>query len=92
MADLPGVNDPRTGYRGISYCPQWCHRWPMFNPPIKRLGRLFYSVWRRWLCVQGVHLWDETWSPDEHAFVCDACNLIINIESIDDTYVQRPTG
>ena len=92
MTDLSGVNDPHTGYRAISYCPQWCHRWQMFNPPIGVLGRLFYSVWRRWLCVRGVHLWDETWSSDEHAFVCDACQLLVNIESIDDTYVQRPTG
>jgi len=90
--NIAPIDDPRTGYHCLSYAPQWLHSWRIFNPPIGWLARLFYGIWRRWFCAEGVHLWDETWSPDNHFFVCDACELIVNISSIDDTYVQRSIG
>jgi len=42
------------------------------------------------MCKREMHLWDEVLSggcPWEHYLVCDACGLMVNIESIDDRYV-----
>ena len=51
------------------------------------------GLWRRWLCVRNVHAFDEVASsgngPGVNRLVCDACQLTVNIESIDTTLVDQ---
>lgn len=72
-------------YRGIDYpFPAW--GW-------------FLKLWRRFMCKREMHLWSECLSsaggkgtvnaPWHHYLCCDACQLIVNIESIDDQYVKK---
>ena len=51
-----------------------------------------YNLWEKYLCKKGIHLLDEVWSDSGHFLVCDACNLMVNIESIDDEYVKKSKG
>ena len=45
-------------------------------------------LWRRALCRRDVHAFDEAVnSLGDHYLVCDACGLLVNIASIDTTYV-----
>lgn len=53
-----------------------------------------YKWWRKVFCKHGIHLFDEvmgTGMGDEwhHYLVCDACQLMVNIKSVDQTYVKR---
>jgi hypothetical protein len=48
-------------------------------------------VWKRVLCRREIHAFDEVYSCGEHRLVCDACGLIVNIASIDTTYVKATT-
>ena len=67
-------------YRGITYPKIIC--WLPWEWGLK--------LWRRLMCKREMHLWDEVLSggcPWEHYLVCDACGLMVNIESIDDRYV-----
>lgn len=62
-------------YRGISY--------PSF------LSNTFILwFWRRFMCPRNYHLFDEVES-DKHYLVCDCCQLMIYIESINDKYVNN---
>lgn len=47
-------------------------------------------LWRWLMCRRGYHVLDEVYSPSSdhpHCLVCDACQLVVNIASIDETYV-----
>lgn len=59
------------GYRGISY-PAILGRWPIFN------------LWKKFMCPRNYHLFDECLSDDDHYLVCDACDLSIVIERIEE--------
>lgn len=48
----------------------------------------FCLSWKKGKCSQGIHLFDEVWSDGEHYLSCDACNLIVNIKSIDTSWVE----
>lgn len=53
--------------------------------------RWFRKFWRNHYCRKEQHLFDEVVSGGSswrHYLVCDACQLMINIEKIDDTYVK----
>lgn len=52
-------------------------------------GNLRLKLWKKFMCSRNRHLFDEVWSLDDHCLYCDACNLIVNIGSIDETYVYR---
>jgi hypothetical protein len=44
-------------------------------------------LWKLILCRRNVHVFDEvvsSWNEGEHYLVCDACELIVNIESIEE--------
>jgi len=46
---------------------------------------------RRFLCKRGIHLWDEVMSggaPWRHYFACDACDMVVDIQNVDDTDVK----
>lgn len=48
--------------------------------------------WRKFLCKRNMHLWDECLSggsPWHHFLVCDCCQLIVDIDKIDETYVKN---
>lgn len=51
-------------------------------------GSIMRWLWKRFMCKRGVHLLDEVWMPDNWYLNCDACNLIIHIDKIDDKYVD----
>ena len=63
--------------------------------PESRLGwpGWLYALWRKACCRRERHLFSEVYSvsggPHEHYLVCDACQLMANIESIDTTYSER---
>jgi hypothetical protein len=40
------------------------------------------------MCPNGKHLLDETESLDHWYFSCDACNLEVHIDHVDDRYVK----
>lgn len=50
--------------------------------------RLLY-LWKRFFCKRNIHAFDEVESLEGHYLVCDACQLIVNIKSVDTTY-QEP--
>lgn len=41
------------------------------------------------MCKHGVHVFDEVLSGCGDYLHCDACELIVRIESVDETYVKR---
>ena len=67
-------------YYGITHC---C---PMF----------LLILWKKFLCKRNVHCFDEVYSPFReeegqthyHYLSCDACNLIVDIEHIDEKFVE----
>lgn len=69
-------------YVGITY-PMFFFRWEWQ-----------YRLWKRFMCRRHMHLFDECLSsPDDngklpHVLVCDACQLEVHIERIDETYVK----
>jgi transcription initiation factor TFIIIB Brf1 subunit/transcription initiation factor TFIIB len=45
--------------------------------------------WKKIMCKRDIHVFDEVVSfggGRRHELVCDACGLVVNIESIDDQY------
>lgn len=48
-------------------------------------------LWKKVFCRVGWHAFDEVlgeqFEKDPHYLSCDACELIVNIASIDDTYM-----
>jgi len=46
-------------------------------------NKFFFWIWRKMMCKKNIHLFDEVWSPDKHCLCCDACDLTVNIKSID---------
>ena len=50
-------------------------------------------LWKRTMCKRNVHVFDEVvsgWGEhDEHYLVCDACELLVNIDSIEDEWVTQ---
>jgi hypothetical protein len=65
------------GYWGISYFAPLVFDWS-------------YKLWKRFMCPRGYHLLDEVWcGPGTHYLNCDACELVIHIDRIDDKYVER---
>ena len=69
-------------YYGITY------------PQILRF-RFIQKLWKRFLCPRNMHCFDECLSgahPWHHFLVCDCCQLMINIESIDTTYCRNKKG
>jgi hypothetical protein len=66
----------------------------IFRIRFNNLCSLFYRLWKRLLCPHHVHLFDECYSgccleeevKNPHYLICDACGLMINIESIETTY------
>ncbi len=49
---------------------------------------IIYWLWRKTMCPRHIHLLDECESLDEHYLVCDACQLMVNIEGFDCQYVD----
>tara|TARA_R110002167_G_scaffold112234_2_gene284546 strand:- start:54 stop:329 length:276 start_codon:yes stop_codon:yes gene_type:complete len=49
-------------------------------------------LWRKLFCSRHIHLFDEVLSsgddPWPHYLHCDACNLIVNIDSFEDDWVE----
>lgn len=43
---------------------------------------LILEAWKNSNCPQGIHLWDEVWSLDDHYLLCDACEMEVHIEKI----------
>ncbi len=41
------------------------------------------DVWKEVNCPNGIHLFDEVFSPSEHYLICDACEIIVHIEFIE---------
>ena len=66
-------------YRGMTY------------PKFLAWG-LSRKLWRRFMCRKEMHLFSEVLSggsPWHHYLVCDACQLVVNIESIDDQHTGK---
>ena len=47
----------------------------------------FCLRWKKERCSKGIHLFDEVLS-DDHYLSCDVCNLVVNIKSIDTSWVE----
>jgi hypothetical protein len=64
-------------YRGITYMG-WllCHGWILW-------------LWKKFLCVRHIHLFDECESQEDHYLHCDACEFGVDIKSFDDMYVDE---
>lgn len=62
-------------YRGITHPARW--GWSLW-------------LWRKFLCPREMHCFDEVLSgssdPESHYLVCDACQLMVRIHSIDAKY------
>lgn len=41
------------------------------------------GLWKRFMCPRGWHLLDEVLSNEDHYMICDACELVVNIDSIE---------
>lgn len=65
-----------TPYYGITYS-----KWLQYNWVLK--------LWARFQCPKNHHLFDEVRSDKDHCLVCDACQLTVDIASIDDRDVKR---
>lgn len=60
--------------------------------PLILSNKLVLKFWKRFFCPRGYHLFDEVLSfgeTTEHYFSCDACDLLVYIEKIDDQYVKN---
>jgi hypothetical protein len=66
----------KNNYVGITH--------PLSND--KRLGEKEHAIileaWKNANCPQGIHLFDEVLSNNEHYLVCDACGMEVYIEKI----------
>jgi hypothetical protein len=40
------------------------------------------QAWRNSNCIQGIHLFDEVWSDENHYLHCDACGMEVHIEKV----------
>uniref|UniRef100_A0A6M3J039 Uncharacterized protein n=1 Tax=viral metagenome TaxID=1070528 RepID=A0A6M3J039_9ZZZZ len=65
----------KNNYYGISY-PKFLRH------------KIILKLWRKLMCKRGRHLLDECWSLDDWCLSCDACDLEIHIDKIDDKYVR----
>ena len=66
--------DKMNKYMGITHCL------PLF----------LCKPWKAMMCKRKIHIFDEVECSDgDHHLVCDACQLIVNIESIDNSYVEE---
>lgn len=61
-------------YYGITYPQFLCKSWIL-------------NLWRRFLCKRNMHLFDECFSS-KHYLSCDACDLMVHIDSIETTYMN----
>jgi len=61
----------RNAYYGITY-PPILGKWPII------------SLWKRFFCSKNMHIFDEVKSDISHCLYCDACGLVVNIETIED--------
>lgn len=48
----------------------------------------FLVAWKRLACRRNVHAFDEVAGSADHYLSCDACGLIVNIASLDHSYVD----
>lgn len=69
-------------YLGITY----------FQIPMLGWPKWLLGLWRRFMCKREVHLFDEVASVDSHYLHCDACELMVHIESIETTYQSAAGG
>ncbi len=57
------------------------------------IPHFLYKLWKKFLCKRHIHLFDEVLGTGtdgwEHFLVCDACQLMIYIDKIDETYVKK---
>ncbi len=60
------MND-KISYVGITY-PK------IFN------NKLVHKLWKRFMCRDGKHLFDEVWCPDDHYLYCDACGFVVHVK------------
>lgn len=60
-------------YRGITY-PEFLQ------------FRIVEWFWKKYFCKHDMHLFDEVLAGDRHYLVCDACQLLVHIKSIDNRY------
>jgi hypothetical protein len=84
------------GYMGITHIEYFILRnnFPLFR-------NFLLKLWKRFLCGKGVHLFDECESYHccgdgrkqngdiDHYLSCDACNLMIHIDEIETTWVDK---
>ena len=49
--------------------------------------RLLHA-WKRLFCRVNIHAFDEVAGGPDHYLSCDACGLVVNIASIDRSYVN----
>lgn len=66
----------------------WGITYPKILYPKIFSGRIVRWLWKRFMCKRGHHLLDECLSFDEWYLNCDACNLMIHIDKIQDDYVE----
>ena len=46
-------------------------------------------LWHWLCCPRGWHLFDEVWSIETGRYlVCDPCQLVVNVSSIDETWLE----
>ncbi len=45
-------------------------------------------LWKKFFCKRNFHLFDECESSESWCLHCDACELMVEIDHIDDSYVQ----
>ena len=43
-------------------------------------------IWKKSFCRKNIHAFDEVGGQDMNYLSCDACGLMVNIESVDTTY------
>jgi hypothetical protein len=43
---------------------------------------LILESWKYSNCVNGIHLFDEVWSDNNHYLSCDACGMEVHIEKV----------
>ena len=42
----------------------------------------FCTAWKKTNCANGVHLFDEVWSIEDHCLHCDVCGMEVHISKI----------
>lgn len=71
---------PTKNWYGISYLSVLDHGW-------------VHRLWKRFCCVRGWHLWDETAGGDTHSLYCDACGFNLGITyGFPDEWIETPEG